>query len=65
VLTALDEMEGHRPAAPDSSLYRRELVAVTLPGGRVVEAWVYFYNAPLGHAPQIASGDYLEYVTAH
>ena len=36
----------------------------TLEDGRVVDAWVYFYNAPLGQAPQIASGDYLEHVQA-
>ena len=27
-------------------------------------AWVYFYNAPLGRAPRIPSGDYLEHVKA-
>ena len=62
VLQALDEIEGHRPAEPDSSLYLRTLVPVHLPDGTVEEAWVYFYNAPLGRAPRIASGDYLEYL---
>jgi gamma-glutamylcyclotransferase (GGCT)/AIG2-like uncharacterized protein YtfP len=62
VLQALDEIEGHRPAEPDSSLYLRTLVPVQLPDGTVEEAWVYFYNAPLGRAPRIASGDYLEYL---
>lgn len=63
VLAALDDIEGYLPADPDHSLYRRERVPVSLPGGRVVEAWVYFYNAPLGQAPQILSGDYLAHVT--
>jgi hypothetical protein len=27
-------------------------------------AFVYFYNAPLGRAPRIRSGDYLEHVKA-
>lgn len=62
VLTALDEIEGHRPAEPDSSLYLRTQVPVHLPDGVREEAWVYFYNAPLGRAPRIASGDYLEHV---
>ena len=62
VLAALDEIEGHRPAEPDASLYLRTRVAAHLPDGVVEEAWVYFYNAPLGRAPRIASGDYLEYL---
>jgi gamma-glutamylcyclotransferase (GGCT)/AIG2-like uncharacterized protein YtfP len=63
VLAALDEIEGSRPSDPDHSLYRREQVKTTLPGGRVVAAWVYFYNAPLGRASRIPSGDYLQHVT--
>ena len=62
VLRALDDMEGYRPAEPDASLYLRRAVAVTLPAEEIDEAWVYFYNAPLGKAPRIASGDYLEYL---
>jgi hypothetical protein len=27
-----------------------------------VDAWAYFYNAPLGRAERIASGDYLEHL---
>jgi gamma-glutamylaminecyclotransferase len=64
VLSALDEIEGHSPDDPDGSLYLREKVPADLPDGRTVEAWVYFYNAPLGHAPLIPSGDYLEHVRA-
>jgi gamma-glutamylcyclotransferase (GGCT)/AIG2-like uncharacterized protein YtfP len=30
--------------------------------GRTSLAWAYFYNAPLGGAPRIASGDYLEHL---
>jgi gamma-glutamylcyclotransferase (GGCT)/AIG2-like uncharacterized protein YtfP len=62
VLSALDEIEGFQPAEPDRSLYIRDKVAVALPDGREKQAWVYFYNAPLGQAPRIASGDYLEHV---
>jgi len=65
VLAALDEIEGYRPGDVDHSLYLRERVPTQLPDGRSVEAWVYFYNAPLGRAPLIPSGDYLSHVTAH
>ena len=40
----------------------RQQTDVRLPDGTVALAWVYFYNAPLGRAPRIASGDYLEHV---
>jgi gamma-glutamylcyclotransferase (GGCT)/AIG2-like uncharacterized protein YtfP len=62
VLAALDDIEGYRHDDPDRSLYRREQAGVTLPDGSAARAWVYFYNAPLGKAPRIASGDYLEHV---
>lgn len=62
VLQALDELEGFRAAEPESSLYTRALTPVTLEDGRVVDAWVYFYNAPLGRAERIYSGDYLEHL---
>lgn len=64
VLSALDQIEGHRTGDPDGSLYVREKVPVELPDGRSAQAWVYFYNAPLGQAPLIPSGDYLEHVRA-
>jgi gamma-glutamylcyclotransferase (GGCT)/AIG2-like uncharacterized protein YtfP len=63
VLAALDEVEGYRHEDPDRSLYMRAQTDVVLPGGARERAWVYFYNAPLGQAPRIASGDYLEHVT--
>jgi gamma-glutamylcyclotransferase (GGCT)/AIG2-like uncharacterized protein YtfP len=62
VLHALDEIEGYRPAEPESSLYTRTRVPVTLTDNRTVNAWVYFYNAPLGRAERIESGDYLEHL---
>ena len=62
VLAALDDIEGYRPDAPDLSLYSRTQADVTLPDGSRAQAWVYFYNAPLGRAQRIASGDYLEHV---
>jgi gamma-glutamylcyclotransferase (GGCT)/AIG2-like uncharacterized protein YtfP len=62
VLAKLDEIEGFRPDEPDSSLYIREEAAVTLDSGAVDTAWVYFYNAPLGQAERIESGDYFEHL---
>ena len=62
VLTTLDEIEGVRPGQPDASLYRREETLVTLGDGQRVSAWAYFYNAPLGRAQRIESGDYLQHL---
>jgi len=62
VLRALDELEGYRPTDPETSLYNRTQTCVTTEDGSVVQAWAYFYNAPLGRAERITSGDYLEYL---
>jgi gamma-glutamylcyclotransferase (GGCT)/AIG2-like uncharacterized protein YtfP len=62
VLSVLDEIEGYRSSEPDRSLYTRALAEVTLEDGRLEQAWVYFYNAPLGRAQRIRSGDYLEHL---
>ena len=64
MLAALDEIEGYSPGSPDQSLYSRgrDRGDASRPGAR--QAWVYFYNAPLGQAPRIPSGDYLEHVKA-
>lgn len=62
VIAALDDIEGYRPENPDRSLYTRDTTDVTLPDGSRARAWVYFYNAPLGRASRIPSGDYLEHV---
>jgi gamma-glutamylcyclotransferase (GGCT)/AIG2-like uncharacterized protein YtfP len=62
VLAGLDEIEGHRPQMPEASLYNRLEVPVEYDDGTTGLAWVYFYNAPLGRAERIASGDYLEHL---
>ena len=64
VLPALDGIEGYSPSQPDSSLYLRASTEVALPVGPPAQAWVYFYNAPLGQAPRITSGDYLQYIAS-
>jgi gamma-glutamylcyclotransferase (GGCT)/AIG2-like uncharacterized protein YtfP len=62
VLATLDELEGFSISEPDKSLYLREEIPVMFDDGRVANAWVYFYNAPLGRAERINSGDYLEHL---
>jgi gamma-glutamylcyclotransferase (GGCT)/AIG2-like uncharacterized protein YtfP len=62
VLGALDEIEGYSADEPDTSLYIRAEALVTLEDGTATEAWVYFYNAPLGRAERVVSGDYLEHL---
>ena len=62
VLAVLDEIEGYRPSEPERSLYTRVEAEVVLADGRALKAWIYFYNAPLGRAERIASGDYLEHL---
>jgi gamma-glutamylcyclotransferase (GGCT)/AIG2-like uncharacterized protein YtfP len=62
VLATLDEIEGYRSTEPERSLYTRVLTDVTFDDGHVEAAWAYFYNAPLGRAQRIESGDYLEHL---
>jgi gamma-glutamylcyclotransferase (GGCT)/AIG2-like uncharacterized protein YtfP len=64
VLNSTDELEGVSPTESDSSLYTRAETLVTLDDGREITAWVYFYNAPLGRAERITSGDYREHLKA-
>ena len=61
-LRALDELEGYRPGDPETSLYTRTRTPVALDDGTTADAWTYFYNAPLGRAERIESGDYLEHL---
>jgi gamma-glutamylcyclotransferase (GGCT)/AIG2-like uncharacterized protein YtfP len=62
VLETLDEIEGYSPKEPEASLYRRVETPVTFENGSTANAWVYFYNAPLGRAERIVSGDYLQHL---
>lgn len=62
VLPVLDEIEGYRATEPEASLYNRVKTPVTLEYGPTVDAYAYFYNAPLGRAERIQSGDYLEHL---
>ena len=64
VLEVLDEYEGCSLESPETSLYLRQVIQVTLASGETVDAWAYFYNAPTGQAHRITSGDYLKYTEA-
>jgi gamma-glutamylcyclotransferase (GGCT)/AIG2-like uncharacterized protein YtfP len=64
VLQVLDEYEGYNSAEPDASPYGRRVTPVALDNGRVMDAWAYLYNAPLGRARRIESGDYVKYLKA-
>ncbi len=64
VLAVLDDIEGYTHDDPDRSLYTRAKTHVTLDRDDTREAWVYFYNAPLGGASRIPSGDYLAHIRA-
>jgi gamma-glutamylcyclotransferase (GGCT)/AIG2-like uncharacterized protein YtfP len=62
VLDTLDSIEGFRPSEPDASLYTRVVTPATFDDGHIAPVWVYFYNAPLGRAERIESGDYLQHL---
>jgi len=62
VLQTLDNIEGYCPEEPDASLYTRLEIPIVLEDGTVESGWAYFYNAPLGRAERIPSGDYLEHL---
>ncbi|HUJ45163.1 MAG TPA: gamma-glutamylcyclotransferase family protein [Opitutaceae bacterium] len=58
----LDQYEGFDPASPDTSEFRRDLVAVTLNDGRTVTAWAYVYQRPLFDLQPIPHGDYARFL---
>ncbi len=58
VLRALDEYERYDALKPEQSLFVRRVVRLLEPP---VDAWVYFYNHDLGHAPRIESGNWAEH----
>jgi len=62
VLAALDEIEGYRANDLDTSLYMRAEAPAVLEDDTTASVWVYFYNAPLGRAQRVESGDYLQHL---
>lgn len=43
-IVKLDAYEAFYPDNIEQSLYKRELVSVTMQDGQITEAWVYYYN---------------------
>jgi gamma-glutamylcyclotransferase (GGCT)/AIG2-like uncharacterized protein YtfP len=61
LMRALDDYEGCGANDAQPYEFARRLHRVT-PGGREIEAWVYFYDRPVDGFPRIASGDFLRHV---
>lgn len=56
----LDDYEGLNAEEDEPVYYRRDKVLVNY-GNQSCESWIYWYNASVGEAPKIISGDVLEY----
>lgn len=59
VWTVLDQYEGYDPDQPEASPFVRRRVGLAAPD---VTAWVYWYNGSVADQPQVASGDWGDYV---
>lgn len=59
VIPALDRYEGTRPYVAPPAEYRRDRALVRMDDGRLISAWVYYYQLSTGGARRIRSGDYL------
>lgn len=55
VLEVLDTYEDFDPAAPEQSLFVREIVPV-YHNGQQVKVWVYLYNHPVENFQKVESG---------
>ena len=62
VFIKLDHYEGFEPESPDTSEFRRDLVAVNMSDGCTVTAWAYIYQRPLFDLHPIPHGDYARYL---
>ena len=56
ILHQLDAYEEFDPAAPQATLFVRELHAVTLDSGGTLMGWIYVYNRDPAGAPIVAGG---------
>jgi len=59
VLELLDDYEGVGPDQEQPNLFIRELIDVSIPGGKI-KCWVYIYNLPVDGLDAIGSGVYLK-----
>lgn len=58
IVVALDRYEGCIKACPESSLYTREILPITMEDGSVLDAWIYCYNHPTDGFYLIEDGDF-------
>ena len=61
VLAALDRYEEIDPLDPANSLFARKQTTTRLADGSKQNAWIFVYNKPVGDAPLIEGGDYIQY----
>jgi gamma-glutamylcyclotransferase (GGCT)/AIG2-like uncharacterized protein YtfP len=60
-LRVIDDYEGYGPEQELPNLYIRSVAPIETDSG-AVDAWIYLYNLPTNGLPQIASGNYAEYI---
>ncbi|MFA6247900.1 MAG: gamma-glutamylcyclotransferase family protein [Mucilaginibacter sp.] len=60
-LRVIDDYEGYGPEQDLPNLYIRSVAPIETDSG-AVDAWIYLYNLPTNGLPQIASGNYAEYI---
>jgi gamma-glutamylcyclotransferase (GGCT)/AIG2-like uncharacterized protein YtfP len=61
-LSVIDDYEGYGPEQDQPNLYIRTVAAIETDNDCIREAWIYLYNLPVNDLPQIASGNYTEYI---
>jgi gamma-glutamylcyclotransferase (GGCT)/AIG2-like uncharacterized protein YtfP len=57
----MDRHERYDPTDVEGSLYLRRAVRLLEPN---VDAWVYVYNRDVGDAPEVAGGDWIDYLAS-
>ncbi len=61
IIRTLDRYEGYNEMNVESSLFRREIVPVTLANGTSQQAFIYLYNSRVSDKNLIYSGDYFQF----
>jgi len=62
VFKLLDEYEGYDRKHLESSEYYRRKEMLEMENGNKIQAWVYWYNFPVGNKRRIYQKDYLQYL---
>jgi gamma-glutamylcyclotransferase (GGCT)/AIG2-like uncharacterized protein YtfP len=60
-LRVIDDYEGFGPEQDQPNLYIRTVLSIETDTG-IIDAWIYLYNLPVDSLPQIATGNYAEYI---